>query len=149
MIILIINVSNLDAVKSAQSKQSTKHKHNIYNKLTTKQKKKNYTQAKLKNYHKTHNVQLQSNLELCQRLISIFYSEFHCPNPPTGAMLICHGQCVLLYINNFLSHIQSLQFLLYVQRVFPDASVKKPLQSYPPDIFLLQLHFQHCSLVSS
>ena len=33
-----------------------------------------------KNYHKTHNVQLQSNLELCQRLISIFYSEFHCPN---------------------------------------------------------------------
>ena len=35
----MINVSNLDTVKSAQSKQSTKHKHNIYNKLTTKQKK--------------------------------------------------------------------------------------------------------------
>ena len=45
-----------------------------------------YTQAKLENYHKTGNVQLQSNLELCQRLISIFYSEFHCPDPPTGAM---------------------------------------------------------------
>ena len=80
----MINVSNLDTVKSAQSKQSTKHKHNIYNKLTTKQKK-NYKQAKLENYHKTHNVKLQSNLELCQRLISII-SEFHCPNPPTGAM---------------------------------------------------------------
>ena len=38
-----MNVSNLDAVKSAQSKQSAKHKHNIYNKLTTKQKKKLYT----------------------------------------------------------------------------------------------------------
>ena len=60
-IILIINVSNLDTVKSAQSKQSTKHKHNIYNKLTTKQKK-NYTQPKLENYHKTHNVQLQSTV---------------------------------------------------------------------------------------
>ena len=84
-IILMINVFNLDTVKSAQSKQSTKHKHNIYNKLTTKQKK-NYTQAKLENYHKTYNVKLQSNLELRQRLISIFYSEFHCPNPPTGAM---------------------------------------------------------------
>ena len=36
----MINVFNLDTVKSAQSKQSTKHKHNIYNKLTTKQKKK-------------------------------------------------------------------------------------------------------------
>ena len=35
----MINASNLDTVKSAQSKQSTKHKHNIYNKLTTKQKK--------------------------------------------------------------------------------------------------------------
>ena len=38
----MINVFNLDTVKSAQSKQSTKHKHNIYNKLTTKQKKKLY-----------------------------------------------------------------------------------------------------------
>ena len=37
-IILIINVSNLDTVKSAQSKQSSKHKHNIYNKLTSKKK---------------------------------------------------------------------------------------------------------------
>ena len=71
-------------VKSAQSKQSTKHKHNIHNKLTTKQKK--LFTSKLENYHKTHNVKLQSNLKLCQRLISIFYSEFHCPNPPTGAM---------------------------------------------------------------
>ena len=35
----MINVSNLDKVKSAQSKQSTKHKHNMYNKLKTKQKK--------------------------------------------------------------------------------------------------------------
>ena len=35
---LIINVFNLDTVKSAQSKQSTKHKHNIYNKLTCKKK---------------------------------------------------------------------------------------------------------------
>ena len=34
-------------IKSAQSKQSTKHKHNIHNKLTTKQKK-NYSQANLK-----------------------------------------------------------------------------------------------------
>ena len=33
-----MNVSNLDTVKSAQSKQSTKHKHNIYNKLTSKKK---------------------------------------------------------------------------------------------------------------
>ena len=39
MIILIINVFYLDTVKSAQSKQSTKHEHNIYNKLTSKKKK--------------------------------------------------------------------------------------------------------------
>ena len=42
-----MNVSNLDTVKSAQSKQSTKHKHNIYNKLTSKKKLSQNTQCKI------------------------------------------------------------------------------------------------------